>query len=244
MPVVNRKNIYSSLPLIYDHLMRRIRYDYWADYIFHLTSKYVSKKAAVLELAAGNCMLAKFLIKKYPDLIVSDLSSEMLVSADNGSLNKVCCDMFAIPFKKKFDLIYMTFDSINYILSKRKILLFLNRVKESLTTDGIMTFDASLEKNSISHVSQPVRKARFNGYNYVHKSIYDRKTRIHKNIFEIVQPDGKVLKEVHKQKILDFNEYFNLIEKAKLYVVECFDAFSFNNGNASSKRVQFIVKKV
>ena len=63
MTVIYREKIYRSLPLIYNHLMRKIRYDYWADYIFRLTSKYITKNASVLELAAGNCRLADYLIK-------------------------------------------------------------------------------------------------------------------------------------------------------------------------------------
>jgi SAM-dependent methyltransferase len=243
MPEVKRKNIYESLPLIYNHLMRRIRYDYWADYLFHLTSKYVSTQATVLELAGGNCKLAEFMRKKYPHIIVSDLSAEMLASSEDTTLSKVCCDMLFPPFKKTFDLIYITFDSINYLLTKKKMLLFFNGIKSLLRDNGIFAFDASLERNSISHISQPVRKARYNGYNYVHKSTYDKGTRIHKNVFNIIFPDGVVYKEVHKQKILEYYDYFDLIEKAGLYVVECFDAFTFNNGKASSKRVQFVVKK-
>ena len=128
MPAVKKRNIYQSLPLIYNHLMRRIRYDYWADYLFHLTSKYIPRESSVLELAAGNCKLAKFLIKKYPDLIVSDFSVEMLGSSDNKAIHKVCCDMLSLPFKRHFNLIYITFDSINYLLTKKKILrLFVKR---------------------------------------------------------------------------------------------------------------------
>ena len=223
--------------------MRRIRYDYWADYLFQITSEYISTKAFLLELAAGNCKLAKFMRKKYSNLIVSDLSAEMLASSEDRTLRKVCCDMVALPFKKHFDMIYITFDSINYLLTKKKMLLFFKSIKELLNDNGILTFDASLERNSISHTSQPVRKARYNGYNYVHKSIYDKKKRIHKNIFDITFPDGVVYEEVHKQKILEYYDYFDLIERAGLYVVECFDAFTFKDGKEGSKRVQFVVKK-
>ena len=224
--------------------MRRIRYDYWADYLFQITSEYISTKAFLLELAAGNCKLAGFMRKKYSNLIVSDLSAEMLASSEDRTLRKVCCDMVALPFKKHFDMIYITFDSINYLLSRKKTLSFLKNIRGLLCEDGIFTFDASLERNSISHTSQPVRKATYNGYRYVHRSIYNKKSRIHKNIFDIISPDGKIYKEIHKQKILEYYDYFDLIERAGLYVVECFDAFTFRNGRAGSKRIQLVVKKV
>jgi SAM-dependent methyltransferase len=244
MAVVYRKKIYRSLPLIYNHLMRKIRYDYWADYIFGITFKYVHKDAFVLELAAGNCRLADHLIKKFPNLIVSDLSYDMLANAGSKIKNKVCCDMLFMPFKKKFDLIYLTFDSINYLLTRKQLLSFFMHINEQLNNDGVLAFDASLERNSISHVKEPNRRGSYKRYNYVHRSIYNKKTRIHKNIFEITLQGGRILKETHKQKILDYYEYFDLIEQAKLYVIDCFDAFTFNDAKAKSTRVQFVVKKI
>jgi SAM-dependent methyltransferase len=244
MAEIFRKEIYRSLPLIYNHLMRKIRYDYWADYIFRLTSKYVPKDAFVLELAAGNCRLADNLIKKFPNLIVSDLSYNMLANPKSETKNKVCCNMLFMPFRKKFDMIYLTFDSINYLLTRKKVLSFFVKIKEQLNNEGVFAFDASLEKNSISHIKEPNRRGRYKRYNYLHRSIYNKKTHIHKNIFEITLQDGKIFKETHKQKILDYYEYFDLIEQAKLYVIECFDAFTFNDAKANSKRVQFVVKKI
>lgn len=238
-----RTNIYESLPAIYDHLMRKIRYDYWADYLFRVTSKYISKDAGVLELAAGNCRLADHFIKKYPKLIVSDISRQMLSGSENKKIKKVCCDMLSIPFKKKFELIYAAFDSVNYLLTKKKISEFLKGIRSLISNEGIFTFDVSLEKNSISHIRQPVRRGKYKGIAYLHKSIYDERARIHKNIFDIELPDGQKFKEIHKQKVLDFNEYFALIEAANFFVAECFEAFTFNDGKPDSKRVQFVLKK-
>ncbi len=48
--------------------------------------------------------------------------------------------------------------------------------------------------------------------------------------------------EKHRQKIYPFEEYFMFIEKAGLYVSECFNAFTFDNGNAECERVQFVVR--
>lgn len=48
--------------------------------------------------------------------------------------------------------------------------------------------------------------------------------------------------ENHRQKIYPFEEYFRAIDKAGLYVAECFDAFTFNKANAECERVQFVVK--
>lgn len=223
--------------------MRKIRYDYWADYLFLISSKYISREANVLELAAGNCRLAEHLIKRFPKLIASDISKGMLAGSENIKIKRVCCDMISIPFKRKFDLVYAAFDSINYLLTKKKISKFLTEIRDILSGDGIFTFDVSLEKNSINHTKHPVRKGIYKGISYQHQSIYDAGSRIHKNIFDIKLPGGEKFREIHKQKVLDFNQYFNLIDKAGFFVAECFDAFTFNNGKPDSKRVQFVLKK-
>ena len=48
---------------------------------------------------------------------------------------------------------------------------------------------------------------------------------------------------MHEQKIYDFETYFDLIFRAGLYVVDCFETFTFKIGNADSDRIQFILKK-
>jgi len=150
--------------------------------------------------------------------------------------------MTCLPFNKQFDLIYSTFDSVNYLLSKRKLLNLFYEVKRVLKEDGIFTFDVSLEKNSLEFENSFDREGNYEGYSFYRKSRYSRKSRIHKNIFKITGKNGSIITEVHKQKIFKFDTYFDLIDKAGMYVVECLDTFTFNNGSENSERVQFIVK--
>ena len=52
---------YFHVSNIYDHIMRKVRYDYWADYIYAVSSNYIDENAKVLELGSGSCKLARFL---------------------------------------------------------------------------------------------------------------------------------------------------------------------------------------
>ncbi|HKI78578.1 MAG TPA: class I SAM-dependent methyltransferase [Ignavibacteriaceae bacterium] len=242
MPRVIKKKIYQDLSLIYDHLMKKVRYDYWADYIYNLTFEYLNNNPRILELGSGNCQFAEYFIKKFPNYVATDISIDMLRRSKTKLIN-VCCDMTSLPFNSKFDMILSTFDSVNYLTSKKKLLLFLNESASLLKENGILTFDASMEGNSLKHINNPVRQGKIKDIEYVHRSIYDKSSRIHSNIFEIKFADGNTHKETHKQKIFHFVDYFNYIEKAKLYVVDCVEAFTFRKGKENSKRVQFIVKK-
>lgn len=236
-----RTKPYEKLALVYNHLMNHVNYDLWTKYIFGISRNLVGKDANVLELAGGNGKFANIFKKYYSNILVTDLSLDMLSSRQN-SFPKVCCEMINLPFKKKFDLIYSTFDSINYLLKERDILKLFSEIKMVLSTNGIFTFDVSLERNSELYVANHENNGNDNGIDYEHISIYNKHSKIHRNIFELKMEDGTVFREVHKQKIYPFTTYFNLINKSGLFVLNCLEAFSFRKANENSRRVQFIVK--
>lgn len=234
---------YSLLAQFYSHLMRKIEYDKWSEYLASFIDECFDENANILEVGGGNGSLANYLSQSYKNYLLTDLSFQMLRESKSNSLPKVACDMVFIPFKKKFDVIICAFDSINYILSKKKLEKFFKEIYNSLEENGILLFDASLEKNSILHSSKKYRTAKFNNSEYTQSSKYDEKKRIHYNRFVIKTSDGKIFNEVHKQRIYFLSEYFYYIEKSGLYVAECYDNFGNRTGKETSPRVQFVVKK-
>ncbi len=233
---------YQHVANIYSHLMDFVSYKWWAKYIYSITKNLIIKNPVVLELAAGNCSLAQTLSKHYKNYLVTDKSINMLRQS-KSNLTKVCCDMTALPFNKKFDLILSSFDSVNYLLNKNLLLRFFQEAKNHLTENGILTFDAALESNSYKHQKTASTKGQTKGFIYQRESIFLPASKIHKNIFSITYPNGETFTEIHKQKIYSFNTYFDLAEKSELYVVNCYKAFSYIKGKASSDRVQFIMKR-
>jgi SAM-dependent methyltransferase len=222
--------------------MNFVSYKWWARYIYTITRNKTIKNPAVLELAAGNCALAKHLSKLYPDYIASDISLSML-KYYYRNIKRVCCDMTYLPLNKKFDLIISSFDSVNYLRSKKKLLLLFKEISKSLNGKGVFTFDAALENNSYKHQETASKKGKTSGYKYSRKSIFLPASRIHKNIFTITYPDGNIITEVHRQKIYSYETFFEMANKSGLYVVNCYKAFSMQKGKATTDRVQFIMKR-
>ena len=233
---------YQVIPLFYAHLMKGIRYDKWAEYLYEIVRKDCPKKSKVLELAAGDCSFAKYFVKYYPSITVTDLSYCML-SKNNYISNKVCCNMLYLPFKSRYDLIYSNFDSINYILSGKLLIKLFSEVSLLLNDDGIFVFDVSLENNSYIHVKKNNREGKYKGLTYRQTSTYNPYSGIHLNKFTIKLANGDEYSEIHKEKIYSFDTYFKLINKTSLYVVDCYEAFTFKQGNKNSNRIQFILKK-
>lgn len=220
--------------------MSNVQYNRWANYLKRLFGEDADLK--ILELASGTCKMGMVLKNYYKNIIFSDLSYPMLKTCSGKNLNRVCCDMTKLPFKTKFDIIFSTFDSINYLTSKKKLYGCFKEIKFHLNEDGRFFFDVSLENNSFKHVKTNNTSGFINGIEFNQKSIFNRKTKIHSNIFTF-NYDGNVVKEIHKQKIYPFNTYFELLSKAGLYVQQCYDFFTFKDGDENSDRIQFIVKK-
>ncbi len=233
---------YSILAEIYSHLMSRINYKEWADYIYDIALYEEIPLKNALEIAGGNGSLAKHLSALFEFYVLTDKSLPMLKAAGSANFPIVCCDMKSLPFYVKFDLIFSTFDSVNYLMTKEDFIRFLVETKKLLSANGILTFDVSLEKNSLKFLRYLNRKGRYNGIFYKQISKYDREKRIHMNKFIFTLPDGTTFEEVHKQRIYKFEDYFAIFDEAGFYVSDCFNSFTFEDANNFSERAQFILK--
>lgn len=222
--------------------MRGIDYSSWADYIIDVIDLYPIKINKVLELGAGTCEISSYLAKYFNTYFISDISKQMLYNG-NDLMNKVVCDMAKLPFKTEFDIIFSIFDSVNYLTTEDKFIQFLSECREILSEDGIITFDASLEKNSLKHLRNLNRKGKHNGVNFQQISKYDKKNKIHKNIMKL-KFDEEIYIEEHIQRIYEFEEYFIFAEEAGLRVIDCFDCFTFDDARRNSERVQFVLGKI
>ncbi len=234
---------YSILAALYAHLMRKIDYKEWTDYLLALFRNFAVNDDHILEIGGGQGAIASYICDYFPTIILTDLSKEMLFQCVDRRPLKVCCDMRQMPFKNKFDIIYSTFDTVNYLLNEKDLKKYFLEIHSLCNSETIITFDVSLEKNSIKYERYLNRKGKFNGMSFTQKSKYDKVKKIHYNYFEITSDDGKIVNEIHAQKIYAFETYFKIIDEAGLYVADCFDAFSFEKADNASLRAQFVLKK-
>jgi SAM-dependent methyltransferase len=234
---------YDQLSLVYDQLMKDVDYKSWSKYLLDLSEDYLTEDSKILELASGNCKMAEIISKRYRNYLASDKSYSMLTSAHNKSIPKICCEMEYLPFKEKFDFVYSAFDSINYILTKRKLFNLFREVYFVLNDNGIFTFDVSLENNSLRFQIAKTYEDSYNGYHFTRINKYNKRIRIHYNRFIISNNKGQKVKEVHKQKIFDVMTYFELADKSGLHIEACYDCFTFSDLNKDSERAQFVLRK-
>jgi len=234
---------YSLIAPIYPKLMNHVNYKLWANYLVDILKEKLKKNSSLLELASGNCELSRYIQKSFPAIILTDISIEMLQLSEKNNLHKVCCDMTSLPFKGKFDGIISAFDSVNYLLTKKSLEKLFLQVYNLLNEGGVFTFDVSLEKNSLKSERFLNRKGIFKDIKYVQRSKFDVEKKIHFNKFELTFPDGRVEKEIHRQRIYPIETYFDLLSNNGFLIQNCYDAFTFDDANEKSIRVQFIALK-
>jgi len=240
---MKRVKNYSNVALIYSHLMRSIDYKMWAKYIYSLSRISKKRNCSALELACGSGIIADYIKGKFQNYTMCDLSLEMLKSIEAETAFKINCDFQNLPFKNKYDFVFSTFDSVNYLLTKKKFITMLNNVEQVLKPSGIFTFDVSLEANSLHNHKYLNRKGEYLGIKYEQLSNYNEMNKIHTNKFVIRESNNIKVKEIHKQRIYSFNDYFKMISKTNLFVYACYDSFSFNNASGSNERAQFVLRK-
>lgn len=235
---------YNALARIYSHLMKSVDYGFWARYIrdiINMESRLESP--GILEVASGNLALARKLRAYYGNIVATDLSLQMLERSSAANIQRVCCDMRALPFKKEFDVVLCAFDSINYLLDVCDLSRAFNEVFNVLKAGGLFLFDASLENNSLSCLESLNRTGSFRGIRYVQKSSYDRLERIHYNEFEIRLPGGHRFREVHKERIYSLETLKETLTGTGFILKNCYENFSLKDATTQSQRAQFVLIK-
>lgn len=222
--------------------MNKIDYRLWAKYINTLSKTNIKKNCYLLELSGGTGKLASILYNEFKKYVLCDLSKEMLMQNKTTIIPSVCCSNLSLPFKRKFNLIIMTFDSINYFLTKKQLLHFFSQIFNILENDGIFLFDASMLRNSINSLKKLNRNGIIDGISYIQKSDFNIKTKIHTNKF-LIRNGNKYFKETHKQKIYSVTDFLNIFDRSNLYASNCYEAFSFKKASENSERIQFVVRK-
>jgi ubiquinone/menaquinone biosynthesis C-methylase UbiE len=235
------KQPYSQIAQIYNDLVRHVNYEGWADYIEEIIEEYNIDDNSILELASGTGNL--FINMRIPGskIILSDISFPMLNLAPI-STSKVCFDMTKIPFKKSFNLIIASFDSVNHLESVEKLNSLFSEVYRALLPNSYFLFDVVTEHNSLAYLKGFSKKRKIDNLHYRQASEYDPNTKRHKNSFIINFPDGSKIIQDHFEYIFDLKTIDLLCTSNNFTIVDKFEAFTFNSVGEDTLRVQYIIR--
>jgi ubiquinone/menaquinone biosynthesis C-methylase UbiE len=248
---------YSVLADIYDIVMSDVDYETWADYIDEIILEHQPEARDLLELACGTGTVALSLeeLDCY-NITATDASEDMIrIAQKKGKHVHSQIDFRPMNFLdinpgKTFDVVYMVFDSINYLHSEEEILKLHSEVRKVLKPGGIFVYDFTTPRNSrkaIKFLNNEVRHVK-DKFRYRRDSTFDPISKIHTNIFYIEKKNGEnsgsVVKfeEKHQQKIYSRNEIESAIKKTDFTILQSYDGFELKPAHDKSLRITLVLQ--
>jgi SAM-dependent methyltransferase len=220
---------YDIFAPFYDHYMAHVDYDRWTAKILSLSGLHShTKPQDILELACGTASISERLVGMGYNVTASDRSPEMLKYAAQKEHAPVLqqADMTDSLPAEAFDLILLTFDSINYLLEKEEVSRLFDNVAQSLRKQGLFIFDVSTYKNSIENFSNYLNLDETKDYTLIHRADFDSEHRLQKSHLTIFQRSDNHyirLEEEHRQRVYYVQELLTLLAESPL---DCLGVYS------------------
>ena len=242
---------YSQLAPIYDHVMRHVDYDRWADYIQSVFERFGATPKDILELACGTGVMACILDDRGYRMTGMDRSESMIAVARQKALDGrrsiafQTGDMVDLPVSGSYDAVLCLYDSINYIMEEADIAAMMNGLHGVLNTGGLFVFDVCTEINSRKYFHNQVDQESNGGYSYVRRCEYVPESRIQVNEFQLTfHRGGKRFstRERHEQRIYPVARLAEICRQSGYRVLGAFDGFGFQEASERSNRVHYVVR--
>lgn len=233
---------YENFAYYYDSLMDEQFYD---DY-FKFINEHADFKS-VLELGCGTGEIAIRLAKAGKEIYATDLSKDMLevsrlkaMEADvNLLLGRV--DMTDFVTDKAVDLILCLCDSINYVLSKKKVLRTFKNVYESLKYNGTFIFDVGSLYKMDEILDGYFEEEDANDFYFKWHVEKTALGKVEHEIEIIDKENNEHIKEMHYQQTYDIEIYLSLLKQAGFTDVQYYG--EFEEYHDKSQRIIFICHK-
>jgi len=254
---ISTKPNYSVLAEIYDQVMHDVDYEAWTDYIEEIIMQHHHKAEDLLELACGTGTMALSIEEfGYYNIVATDISPQMIEIAqkkakkERSDVEFKTMDFLELDLDRKFDIVYMIFDSLNYLHNDDHILKLHQNVREVLNPDGLFIYDFTTPRNSMKAISYLDKEEQQvnDSVRYQRESKYDHKDRVHTNTFKIERlspQSGEIVQsfqEVHKQRIYSLEEITDLINKTDFEIIEAYDGFQLVPARKNSLRITMVLK--
>lgn len=242
---------YNEFARVYDELMNDIDYNKWFNYIEDIFKFNNKKPLNILEMACGTGNLTKFLCENRYDITCFDMSSEMLTIAYEKlrgykNVKILNQDMTEFNLNKKFDVVISICDSINYITNDDDLTSVFNNVYNHLNDDGIFIFDI----NSYFKLSQVIGNNTFihdeEDIFYTWQNYFDEDEKISEfylTFFIKENENYSRIEEEHFERAYKIDEIIEKLNEAGFKNINYYNAFTFDEPNDKSERINFVVKK-
>lgn len=233
---------YQKFAYYYDSLMDE---DFYLEYLHFIMNN--ATFDTVLELGCGTGLMAIELSKLNKTVYATDLSKQMLevarINAIEANVDLMLgkIDMCDFVINEPVDLILCMCDSLNYILTKNKVLKVFKNAYTALKDDGTFIFDVhSLHKVDVTFYDYKEENEDDDFYfKWTVRKIAEGKIRHHVQIID--QENHDRVDERHEQQTYSLETYIELLKEAGFTNITYYS--DFKEYNKEDDRVVFVVKK-
>lgn len=233
---------YENFAYYYDSLMDD---QFYQDYYQFINQH--AKFKSVLELGCGTGEIAILLAKDKKQVYATDLSKDMLEVARmkamdaNVDLLLGRIDMTDFETNQAVDLVLCLCDSLNYVLSKKKVLKTFENVYDSLKYNGTFIFDVNSLYKTDQILDNYLEEENDDDFyfKWTVKKVAPGKVEHYVEIIDKENNDH--VQEVHHQQTYDIDTYLNLLKHVGFNKVEYYG--EFEPYHQESQRIIFVCHK-
>ena len=233
---------YQEFSYYYDSLMDPRFYE---DY--HAFIKEHASFQEVLDLGCGTGEMAIRFAKDGKKVLACDLSQDMIEITREKALENHLdimverIDMTDFMLSKQIDCVVCLCDSLNYVLSKKKVQNVFDNVYEGLKFNGTFIFDVnSLYKCNVI-LKDYHEDNHDDDYSFSWGVTSDGKGSIEHHVMIEDKENNEKVDEIHLQKSLSVSEYQKMLKKAGFKNISLYS--DFGEYQEECERVIFVCKK-
>lgn len=241
--------MYGSFAKGYYRLMKGNDYESIAEYYEKIFKKENISPELILDLGCGAGSLTKVMADKGYDMIGIDISEDMLNLAKNENQHDnilyLCQDMREFELYGTVDVIYSSYDCINYITSKRDLKKVFALAGNYLNPDGIMIFDLNTDAYFKNVLAENTHVFEEDDVYLVWQSGYEkRKCTFYLDMFYKNGKNYERFYEEQEQRAYSRAETENAVSGSGLKIIGFYKNLTFKKASDKDYKICVVLKKV
>ncbi len=247
----NNDKAYRIIAPFYDTLMGNRKYQRWKELMNDVIFKYGITPGTCLDIACGTGNFSLRMKELGFHLIGVDKSRPMIKEARKKLAGEkfIQSDIrrFNIPasYQSKINLVVCFFDSLNYLLTDKDLLMALQSVYRNVPSGTIFVFDMNpMDHVRVAQTFRPRVNEEKNFYSIFRFGGRGRFWTINMDFFINKGNYYHHLSETHVEKGYDMKDVLSLLKKTKFGILEIRKEYKIYEDNKEHlSRLYFIVKK-
>lgn len=240
---------YNSFAAVYDALTEDVEYEKRAAYINRLLSKNGCRSGILLDLACGTGTLSEHLAAFGYDMILSDLSPDMLAVASEKLPEAliICQDMRRLQLYSPADAVVCSLDGINHLTKPADVRKTFSAVSRNLNKGGVFVFDVNTPYKHENVLGNNTFVYETEDAYLVWQNYYKQKTKTVDMYLDIFFADGDAYVrecEEFSERAYELEDICQWLTEAGFSVSGVYDDMKFTKPVNTSQRVYISAVKL